>query len=265
MHRCAVFSLFNPTPTGRNCKRVDLLRCCGSLITFFLLTSVLWCSCGKVVPNQTKSGRLYANQFFQKDAYAVLPDILFFSVYLQTEGGHVYNHLSLLVESMRLNPKVQFVVVNIASNQSIGFGADIQRISDKFAARNVRILPENISSFQERLFSRLNIRVNFTDKWFYKLCDYKPTLSYLYPELLSERPYSYWGYGDVDIIWGNFSRFAHLFQGQYDFVITGDFAYICQICTDVVIMWKIYRFANEGWFSVNGMATFFRNNRKMRE
>jgi hypothetical protein len=39
---------------------------------------------------------------------------------------------------------------------------------------------------------KLGINVPFTKKWFYKLCDYKPTLAYLFPEMFEiDGPYKY--------------------------------------------------------------------------
>lgn len=39
----------------------------------------------------------------------------------------------------------------------------------------------------------------------YKLCDYKPAYGYIFKEYLSE--YSFWGYCDTDLIFGNISEF----------------------------------------------------------
>jgi hypothetical protein len=50
-------------------------------------------------------------------------------------------------------------------------------------------------------------------------------------------PYKYWGYGDMDIIWGNITRYAHLFQGNYEFIITGYFG------TNGAAAWYV----NEAW------------------
>jgi hypothetical protein len=45
------------------------------------------------------------------------------------------------------------------------------------------------------------------------MCDYKPVLPYLFPHLVKPE-HKYWGYVDMDVVWGNWTRFAHLFQGQ---------------------------------------------------
>jgi hypothetical protein len=43
----------------------------------------------------------------------------------------------------------------------------------------------------------------------------------MFPEWVSEDKYAYWGYGDLDVIWGNFSRYSSWFQGRYFVVISG--------------------------------------------
>jgi hypothetical protein len=74
------------------------------------------------------------------------------------------------------------------------------------------------------------------------MTDYKPTLAWLFPELFAEnlptiitsfnrdfdvsfydnKRFQYWGYVDMDLVWGNFSRFAHLFQGDYAVITSGN-------------------------------------------
>ena len=41
----------------------------------------------------------------------------------------------------------------------------------------------------------------------YKLCDYKPTYGYLFEEYIKE--YKFWGYCDVDVIFGDLSKFVN--------------------------------------------------------
>lgn len=183
------------------------------LFSFGLLCWVVLCE---------KRTRLYSDQFPPGSEHLVLPDILHFSIFMEKEPGQCkYTHLPLLVESMRWNPKVQFVIINIADNPDIGFGAKMTSLSKQLGASNLKVVTESLTAFTERVLKRLNIMVPFTKDWFYKLCDYKPALAYLYPEIVAEKPFKFWGYGDMDIIWGNFSRFATLFQGDYQFIISG--------------------------------------------
>lgn len=53
-------------------------------------------------------------------------------------------------------------------------------------------------------------------------------LGYLFPEYTNKTTsaldatlhYQYWGYADLDVIWGSYQRFAHWFQGQFPFVVS---------------------------------------------
>lgn len=39
----------------------------------------------------------------------------------------------------------------------------------------------------------------------YKFCDFRPSLAYLFAELIES--YAFWGYGDIDVIYGNIRNF----------------------------------------------------------
>jgi hypothetical protein len=148
---------------------------------------------------------------------------------------------------------------------------------------NFRVVTVTFSQFSDRVFNKLGIRVAYNQSWYYKMNDYKATLAHLFPEIVNERKYAYWGkhpprvsycgvnatplilctlkqylilfaasyllnttylttrysvsvsvlavladviimisgYTDLDLVWGNFSRFAHLFQGDYAVVTSG--------------------------------------------
>lgn len=81
------------------------------------------------------------------------------------------------------------------------------------------------SQFAARVKEKLGIDVPMDEKWYYKMCDYKPTLAYLYPEMFdlpnAHGAYKFWGYGDMDVIWGNIGRFPHYFDGRYTFIVSG--------------------------------------------
>ena len=49
---------------------------------------------------------------------------------------------------------------------------------------------------------RLGIQCSWSAS--YKLCDLKPTLGYLHPDLISG--YDFWGFGDLDVIYGDIRR-----------------------------------------------------------
>jgi hypothetical protein len=79
-----------------------------------------------------------------------------------------------------------------------------------------------MDAFASRVTSRINIDVPFeygTKLWARKMCDYKPTLAFLYSELIQPK-HKYWGFVDNDLIWGDINSYADWFNGpnQYQAV-----------------------------------------------
>ncbi|MGB3544727.1 DUF6625 family protein [Rubrivirga sp.] len=62
---------------------------------------------------------------------------------------------------------------------------------------------ETLDRFNERAQATLDLPVNVQKP--YKLCDFKPTFGTVYRDLLGR--YEFWGYCDVDMVWGNVSHF----------------------------------------------------------
>ena len=69
---------------------------------------------------------------------------------------------------------------------------------------NVHWHRETLGRFNERAREALDLPVNVEKP--YKLCDFKPTFGALYDDFLSD--YEFWGYCDVDMVWGNVSHFV---------------------------------------------------------
>jgi hypothetical protein len=117
-----------------------------------------------------------------------------------------YPWLPLLFESMRWNgPLVEFVIINVIKEGS-NDAEEIIRLKESHAVINLHIVVLTIAEFSKLVHEKLGITVNMAPDWYYKLCDFKPVLAYLFPEYASEDKFKYWGYGDNDVIWGNFSR-----------------------------------------------------------
>lgn len=68
---------------------------------------------------------------------------------------------------------------------------------------NVRYVRMSRAELEQRIAMRLGVAVSLNDS--YKLCDLKPTYGVLFAEYLTG--YDYWGYGDVDVIYGNIRHF----------------------------------------------------------
>lgn len=162
--------------------------------------------------------RIYAtaDQQFPPDSdQFVMPPTVFFTIYMRRLA---HPHLPLLLESMRWNPMVHFKIISIMPEGS-DHATYIINLKKNLNISNLFIITLTMEQFSERVKSRLGLNVTYTTEWFYKMCDYKPIIAYLFPEH-SGPEYKYWGYGDIDLIWGNFSKYAHWFQGQ-PYVISG--------------------------------------------
>lgn len=163
--------------------------------------------------------KLYLEQFPSGYEHLKLPPIVLFSIYM---GPIKYQYFELTLESMRRNSGVDFVIVNIIpTDENDKRHRHAHRLISEASVPNLRVISLNLAQFHSLVAVRLGIVVHFTEDWYYKLCDYKPTLAHLFPDVIGKKQYKYWGYADFDVIWGNFSRYAHWFQGQYPFVISG--------------------------------------------
>ena len=75
----------------------------------------------------------------------------------------------------------------------------------------------------------------------YKLCDFKPAYGFLFEELLQKQEYDFWGWGDIDLIYGDLKKFYPLERFKNYDIISG----------------------REKWIS--GSLMFLRNSRLLKE
>jgi len=175
----------------------------------------LWLSISMFYDISIQSKRLYKHQFPDGADHMSLPRVVLMSVYM---GKITYTHMPLLMESMRWNPLVQFIIINIVPTGSTAANETIA-LEYHMNVTNFQLIVMSMDDWRQRVRDRLGLDITWDITWSYKLCDYKPVLAHLFPELVGEE-YKYWGFGDMDVIWGNFSKFAGWFQGQ-PVVITG--------------------------------------------
>eukprot|EP01038_Epipyxis_sp_PR26KG_P012669 gene12669-16985_t len=167
----------------------------------------------------TSNGRVYEKQFASEQKGVVSP-ILMTSIIL---GKIKTSSFPLLLESMRRNPSVTFVTICVVEDGTDHHG-EIKKIG-KHGVHNFHVMFITMSEFAKRVSEKLGITITLSKEWHLKMNDFKPTLPFLYPEILklgdNNQLFKYWGYFDMDIVWGNFDRFADLFQGDNTFVISG--------------------------------------------
>jgi hypothetical protein len=102
---------------------------------------------------------------------------------------------------------------------------------------NVELIPYSLKQFNQDAAKVLSFDVNIENA--YKLCDFKPAYGYIFSNYIKD--YDFWGYCDIDVIFGNIRSFmTEELLSEYD-VISARHDYL------------------------TGCFALYRNNQKMRE
>ncbi|MGE0224141.1 MAG: DUF6625 family protein [Acetobacteraceae bacterium] len=121
--------------------------------------------------------------------------------------------MRLFLESCRWNPTVDWLLVGDSPPP-----ADVPP--------NVRIVTMTFAAYRALAAERLGITPEWTDV--YKLCDLKPTLGEVHRDEVAG--YDYWGFGDLDVIYGDIRRFytpellVHDVISPHDHIVAGHFS-----------------------------------------
>ncbi|MEY8481183.1 DUF6625 family protein [Lachnospiraceae bacterium 48-21] len=70
---------------------------------------------------------------------------------------------------------------------------------------NVKVIHSTFDQIRNRI--TLKFRFNISLENVHKLCEFKPAYGWLFPEYIAG--YQYWGYGDIDLIYGNLDKFIN--------------------------------------------------------
>ena len=91
---------------------------------------------------------------------------------------------------------------------------------------NVKIIPYSIEKFKKDAAKDLGFDVAVESG--YKFCDFKPAYRYIFSEWIKN--YNFWGYYDVDIIFGNIRIFmTNALLSEYD-IISARHDYLTGCC-----------------------------------
>ncbi|CAA0082046.1 Uncharacterised protein [BD1-7 clade bacterium] len=110
----------------------------------------------------------------------------------------------LFVESVKYNPSYTFFLF---TDQNVDHGAD-----------NLVVIPETFSNYCSKIGQLLNF--DFNPKNPYKLCDARPVFGHLHQELIEG--FDFYGYCDVDLIFGRIDDFMPENPTQYRAISTHD-------------------------------------------
>ena len=100
-------------------------------------------------------------------------------------------YFEYFLHSCKFNPDVHFCI--ISDND----------LSQKEIPSNVFCVKKTLEEIKNIASRRLGFKVGLIDA--YKFCDLRPAIAYIFPEYV--KGYDFWGYGDIDVIYGNIRTF----------------------------------------------------------
>lgn len=114
--------------------------------------------------------------------------------------------MSFFLKSCELNPDINFL-----------FYTDTEIPSD--LPKNVLMKESSFEAYKKRVSE--NLKINFNPDSAYKLCDLKPALGDVHMDDI--RDYDFWGFCDIDLIFGNIKKFlTESILDKYDIFTTYD-------------------------------------------
>lgn len=105
--------------------------------------------------------------------------------------GKVPWYFNYFIHSCKYNPSVDFFLITDDSGYENGL------------PENVKFLYMTLNEVSELASDKLSFKVNVEHP--YKLCDFKPAYGFIFSDILKD--YDFWGYCDLDVIFGNICEF----------------------------------------------------------
>lgn len=119
--------------------------------------------------------------------------------------GPLPKWLPFYFKSCQFNTSIDFLI----------FADEIDALQALGVPPNVRLVYLDLPEFCRQASQAFNITISF--KRAYKLCDFKPAYGVLFQEYL--KGYEFWGYTDLDVIYGDIRKFLGIEAlGQYDVI-----------------------------------------------
>ena len=100
-------------------------------------------------------------------------------------------YFDYFMHTAKYNPTIDFIV----------FSDD--RSYSKPLPHNIKIIFKTLEGISSLLAERLDLKIEI--KKTYKICDFKPVFGLVFSDVLKK--YDFWGYGDIDVIFGNIRKF----------------------------------------------------------
>jgi len=114
-------------------------------------------------------------------------------------------YLRLFLESCKYNPSVDFLIFTDCGEPGEH-------------SENVKIIPFTLVEFNTLASLKLGMGIEVKNP--YKLCDFKPCYGVIFEDYIQK--YEYWGYGDIDVVFGNIRKFITEYMlNNYDIITSG--------------------------------------------
>lgn len=104
--------------------------------------------------------------------------------------GKFPNYFQLWLDSAGLNPTVDFIIFT-------------DNADDYVHAPNIRFIPFDLHRLKNLIEEKLHMSCCLSSA--YKLCDFRPAYGLIFEDYIKD--FDFWGYGDIDIVWGNIRAF----------------------------------------------------------
>lgn len=140
--------------------------------------------------------------------------------------GKFPNYFNLFLESAKHNKNIDFHIYT--DNEFLDINAD-----------NIYFHKDSLAEIKNRAAKVLNLNCVLSKP--YKLCDYKPLYNLIFGEA---KDYEFWGFGDVDLILGNISKFV-TDDVLNNNVVIGDYGHFMIMKNDSEITSKFLEYNKE--------------------
>ncbi|UXC62737.1 hypothetical protein N4562_06445 [Ligilactobacillus agilis] len=103
--------------------------------------------------------------------------------------GKLPKYADLFFESLRNNDNIDVLMITDATV--------------KYELKNLKILRMSFDALRNKIQEKFPFKISLEKP--YKLCDFRPAYGYIFQEYLTE--YTFWGYSDIDLVFGKTSIF----------------------------------------------------------
>ena len=121
---------------------------------------------------------------------------------------------------------IDYFLLSCKANPTINWIFPTDCTLPEIQAKNLRFVSFSLKQFNEAAFEKTGLELNIQHP--YKICDFKPAYGEIFQDFLDG--YDFWGYGDLDLVYGDIRKFfPDEFLEEYDIIsnhedfITGHF------------------------------------------